>query len=395
MKNKLKNTGRLKKIGVLVSILLTSGMLQIAEAGPREQAKRMHDRLVGVPPTETVLTSMAAKIQSGDTVGAAEEAMSNKLFYNSTLKNFVTPWTNEALTPFADLNDYTATVIGMIRDDVPFNQVLTADLVYIGAPGIATAYSQTNNQNYIDLQTKNIDLSDPTNLIPTTQSGLPDSQLTPEAAAGVLTSRAAAAAFLRAGTNRRAWRFTAINYLCHDMEDLNDNTRPTDRIRQDVSRSPGGDSKIFLNSCSGCHSGMDSLTQAFAYYNYDETAGRLVYTPDQVQAKFLINSSNFPHGYITTDDHWDNYWRKGPNAVLGWRGDVSGGNGLKSMGTEVANSRAFSQCQVKKVFKSICFRSPLSVQDQTQVEKIADTFESDNYNMKRVFADVAVYCMGN
>ena len=65
------------------------------------------------------------------------------------------------------------------------------------------------------------------------------------------------------------------------------------------------------------------------------------------------------------------------------------------MGTEVANSRAFSQCQVKKVFKSICFRSPLSVQDQTQVEKIADTFESDNYNMKRVFADVAVYCMGN
>ena len=176
MKNKLKNTGRLKKIGVLVSILLTSGMLQIAEAGPREQAKRMHDRLVGVPPTETVLTSMAAKIQSGDTVGAAEEAMSNKLFYNSTLKNFVTPWTNEALTPFADLNDYTATVIGMIRDDVPFNQVLTADLVYIGAPGIATAYSQTNNQNYIDLQTKNIDLSDPTNLIPTTQSGLPDSQ---------------------------------------------------------------------------------------------------------------------------------------------------------------------------------------------------------------------------
>jgi len=43
--------------------------------------------------------------------------------------------------------------------------------------------------------------------------------------------------------------------------------------RQDVSRSPGGDSRLFLNNCIACHSGMDPMTQAFAYYDYDETAG--------------------------------------------------------------------------------------------------------------------------
>ena len=46
-------------------------------------------------------------------------------FYNVTLKNIVTPWTNRDQTVFVPLNDYTATVIGMVRDDVPFNTALS------------------------------------------------------------------------------------------------------------------------------------------------------------------------------------------------------------------------------------------------------------------------------
>ena len=86
------------------------------------------------------------------------------------------------------------------------------------------------------------------------------------------------------------FRFTMINHLCHDMEQLMDTTRPTDRIRQDVARSPGGDSRIFLNNCVGCHSGMDPMAQAFAYYNFDATCGaaglhrrhRAAEVPDQL-----------------------------------------------------------------------------------------------------------------
>src|SRR5205807_6599105 len=101
-----------------------------ALAGPREQAQRIYERIASVPPSATVLDQMAAKTAAGDLAGAAAIATDASTFYSVTLKNFVTPWTNRDQTVFAPLNDYTATVIGMVRDDVPFNTVLSADILY-------------------------------------------------------------------------------------------------------------------------------------------------------------------------------------------------------------------------------------------------------------------------
>ena len=376
--------------------LLVLAFAGSAGAGPREQAKRMHDRLVGVPPSETVLASMAAKILAGDALGAAYEAMQNRYFYSSSLKNFVSPWTNVNQSVFTDLNDYTATVIGMIRDDVPFDQVLSADLVYVGAPGVVgTGYSHTNNDHYRQLEAARVNLGDPTKLVPVMQSTLPGALLAAGETAGVITTRAAGEAFFSAGTNRRMWRFTTLNFLCRDMEQLKDVSRPTDRIRQDVSRSPGGDSSVFHNHCTGCHSGMDPMAGAYAYYEWDTTSGRVLFSRGQAQPKYLINANTFPFGYITTDDRWDNYWRSGPISVLGWRGSEPGGFGAKSLGREVAASRAFSVCQVEKAFKFTCFRPVGSSEDRTAVEGIADVFETQGYSMKRVLAETAAYCMGN
>ena len=86
-------------------------------AGAREQAKVMHDRLTGVPPSEAVLVDMAADIEAGNATQAAFKAMDNEAFYSVTLKNMVKPWTNEEQTVFVSLNDYVATVIGIVRDD--------------------------------------------------------------------------------------------------------------------------------------------------------------------------------------------------------------------------------------------------------------------------------------
>jgi hypothetical protein len=191
------------------------------------------------------------------------------------------------------------------------------------------------------------------------------------------------------------WRFTAINFLCRDMEQLNDITRPADYIRQDVSRSPGGDSRIFHNTCVGCHSGMDPLAGAYAYYQWDPDAMRTVYTRGVVQPKFLINATNFPGGHITTSDQWWNMWRVGPNSNLGWRGPSGTGNGAQSLGVEIGMSRAFSECQVTKVFTRVCLHAPNSAADFAQVQTIANDFEAQNYSMKRVFAETAAYCMGN
>ena len=139
-----------------------------------------------------------------------------------------------------------------------------------------------------------------------------------------MTSRASSEAFFIDGTNRAMFRFTMMNHMCRDMEQVHDTSLPPDRIRQDVSRSPGGDSRIFLNNCIGCHSGMDPFAQAFAYYDFDngtaEAPGsmRLVYTPGAVQPKYFNNNTNFAPGFITPDDAWENRWRKGQNSLLGW-----------------------------------------------------------------------------
>ncbi|MGH8196206.1 MAG: hypothetical protein ACREQ8_17685, partial [Woeseiaceae bacterium] len=185
-----------------------------------------------------------------------------------------------------------------------------------------------------------------------------------------------------------------MNHLCRDLEQVQDTSRPPDRIRQDVSRSPGGDSRIFLNNCIGCHSGMDPMAQAFAYYNFNETNGSIEYTPGQVQPKYFNNDANFPFGYRTPDDHWDNYWREGQNRFLGWDQSRPGsGNGAKSLGEELAASDAFASCQVKKVFRAVCLRAPEDAADRTRIAQMTSMFQT-NYSMKQTFAEAAVYCMG-
>ena len=378
---------------LLLTVLLCF-VSSVAFATARDQAKRIHDRLAASPPSETVLNSMAAKISGGDSIGAAIEAMDNPGFYNIFLKNYITPWTNTAKTVFTPLTDYTATVIGVIRDDVSFKEILTGDIVYVGTAGNLTAYSHTDNLHYQELEDSGANLGDVANLVATTQSGLADSQLATSQTAGILTSRAAGEAFLSAGTNRRMWEATANNHLCREMGDLNDVSRTPDRIRQDVTRSPGGESTIFLNSCVGCHAGMDPLVQAFAYYEWDQELERVVYTDGVVQAKYLINNTTFPLGYVTKNDNWSNHWRSGKNAALGWRGPNASGAGVKSLGEEIASSRAFSKCQVQKAFKEVCFRAPANPAERNEVDRITDVFESTNYSMKRVFAEVASFCMG-
>ena len=392
-----KNQGWTQALGrvVLVGILML-GMVLPAHAGPREQAYRIHVRLAGVPPTDAVLTQMENLVAGGNAVGAANIAMDNVNFYNVTLKNFAAPWTNRDQSVFVPLNDYVATVIGMIRDDVPFNTLLSADLTYVGSGGPAP--SASNNDHYAALEANNVNLRD--DLVATTQSsvqGIPAG-----ATAGVMTSRAASEAFFVAGTNRAMFRFTLLNHLCNDMEQVHDPKLSPDRIRQDVSRSPGGDSRLFLNNCVGCHTGMDPMAQAFAYYNYDETSGRLEYTAGNVQPKYFNNDLNFPQGFRTPDDAWENRWREGQNAHLGFSAALPGsGNGAKSLGEELGNSDAFAACQIRKVFRAVCLRDPdlgdtVDTSDLQAFTSIKNSFVNGTpaYSMKRAFGETAAYCMG-
>jgi hypothetical protein len=120
-----------------------------------------------------------------------------------------------------------------------------------------------------------------------------------------------------------------------------------------------------------------------------------------VQPKYFNNDLNFPQGYRTPDDHWTNYWRTGQNRYLGFYGRfddaVTGygeGIGAQELGEELAHSDAFAQCQVKKVFQTVCLREPESANDHARVDAIVQSFNRGPINMKSVFADTAEYCMG-
>jgi hypothetical protein len=384
----------MKSVGLAV---LLAGVAVAASANDRDQAKRIYDRIAGVPPTEATLDTMEGMVASGNAIGAANIATQAPSFYNVTLKNMAVPWTNRDQTVFAPLNDYVATFIGMVRDDVNFSTALSADLTYT-VNGSTPAASATSNAHYENAESNNLNLF--TALTPTTQSSIQG--IPPTATAGFITSRAASEAFFIDGTNRAMFRFTMMNHMCRDMEQVHDTSLPPDRIRQDVSRSPGGDSRLFLNNCIGCHSGMDPFAQAFAFYDFDngtaEAPGTmsLVYTPGVVHSKYFNNNTNFPPGFITPDDAWENRWRVGQNSLLGWSESRPGrGNGAKSMGDELANSDAFAQCQVEKVFKVVCFRAPGNAADRLEVDNMTDRFKANGYRLKQVFAETAVHCMGD
>lgn len=394
---------------VMILVLIAMCLPFSVRADSTDQAKRLHDRIAGVPPDAATLASMRDDIDSGNVLDAALQATQAPAFYNVTLKNFAAPWTNRDQSIFVALDDYIATIIGIVRDDVDFREILHGDIIYVGSGGGIPAYSTSSNAHYEALEDQGVDLM--ANLTQASQSAV--TGLPANATAGVMTTRSAAKAFFIDGTNRAMFRFTMLNHMCRDMEQVHDVTRVPDRIRQDVSRSPGGDSRVFLNNCIGCHAGMDGLSQAFAYYDYeydvmndpDGQNGQINYndvgqtdpvTGSRVEAKYYNNNLNFEHGFITPDDSWINYWRDGQNKRLGWNETMpASGSGAKTMGMELANSQAFAQCQVEKVFENVCLRPPQDSADRSQIDAMVASFTGGGYRLRQTFAEAATYCMGD
>ena len=397
----------MKNFLLLMAMLIPSALVH---AGSREIAYKLHNRLTSVPPKPAVLDQMAALIESGDAQGAAELAMENPNFYNLTLKNWIKPWSNQDQSVRVQMNDYVATILGVIRDDLPFNSILHDDIIYtVNLSSLAAnsrAYAMNNNDHYSGAESQNSDFK--ATLVRAKQSDVTvaaaavfnaaqmaamnnDRQtgLPAEATAGVTTTRNGAANYFSAGTNRRPNRFIFINYLCKDYEDVHDITIPDFRVGRDVERNPGGDSRTFKNRCVGCHAGQDALRGAYAFYDFNNDA--ILYTPTQVRGK--MNQNNYyPQGFVTTNDSWINTWATGQNASLGWRGETSG-NGAKSVGMMFSKTRAFSECMAKKVFKLVCIKDAKSPEDLASVELNANSFEANNeYSMKKLIAKTSAGC---
>jgi len=422
-----KHTGR-AALTAAATICVFSLAINSASAGNREKAKFIYDRIAGVPPqtiagpNNDVLDDMEQDIASSNLSAAVGRAMNDPNFLNVKVKNMVLPWTNEEQTVFAPLNDTAATIIGYIRDGKDFRGILFDNTIYTGNDGTLPAYSNSNNDHYIQIEHRNLNLAS----VLQEQVQSTTIQQPAEAVAGVTTTRGSARAFFYGGTNRAMFRFTLMNYLCTDLEQIKDVTRTNNYIRQDVSRSPGGDSEIFLNNCIGCHAGMDGMAGAYAYHTWGpnifddnlnadtqsmtyltapityQIDGQDIETPTRVTHKHRINPTNFPYGWVTTDNSWTNYWRTGTNANLGWGQDAAltpsnatqvpySNSGAASLGRELANTNAFARCQVIKVYRHVCLNDPTEATLQT----LTTNFVNSTYNMRTVFTDSVINCMNS
>jgi hypothetical protein len=400
--------------GLLFFIIFISFNGQANEA--KLKAWTIYNRINGVPPSPTsnTLNLMSNRInQFPGIIGleeAAKLAIEEPYFYDIVLKNWLKPMSNQEQAKRIPLNDFVATIIGAIRDsdqpNKPFSRILYDDMIYVG-PSLnaeSSNFSRRNNNHYTQIENQRLNLK--TVLVERKQSENINTEATitdnnnldqtnvvvnnVNGAAGIFTTRQAGMAFYNMGTNRRVTRYAFLNFMCHDFEDLHDTTIADFRVRKDVERNPGGDSRAYKNTCVGCHAGQDALGGAFAHYDWVGN-NRLQFTPNQVVAKMNRNA-DFAPGYQTTNDSWINLWAEGQNAALGWRGPQAG-NGPAQLGQMLASSRAFSVCMAKRVFKLVCIRPP-SVDDQYFIDQMADQLEAnDSYNMKNLFVKTVAKCV--
>lgn len=373
----------------LVYLSLAVCLPAIAGQVERHKAWIIHNRIAGVPPTPTMLNQMEMDLNSGNSDAAIAKAMAHPNFTSIVLKNWFKPWSNQARSAGGQLNDFVATAVGMIRDNEPFDQILYADILY-HANGAAIAnvpnYAMNNNDHYRELENRVDNWAAP--LMKVSQSA----NNTVADTAGAITTRAFGEAYFQAGTNRRMTRYVFMNFLCRDFEQLHDVTIPDYRVRRDVERDPGGDSRTYKNKCVGCHAGQDALGGAWAYFNFNN--GQVQHTPGTVQGKINQNGQFYPDGYVTTDDSWLNLWASGQNKVLGWStSEPTRGNGARSIGRMLAKSKAFGECMADRSWELLCMRKFKSTEKDVK-EDLAQYFMTDaNYNMRMLFAATLNKCV--
>ncbi len=374
----------------------------------RSLALEIYKRLVGVttPIDSPVLVDMEEQINAGNLRGAAAIATDQPGFYNLVVRDFAARMSTRDESINEDLNDFIATFIGVTRDDLDARLLLTGNFFYKGsidAPVRNDIYNDIlgSNRHYDDLRNDNYDLTAVLTRENTQymRNGN-DSYVNHPDAAGVITSRAFMGAHALDGTNRRLVEYTMKQFTCNEMEEWADATASDIRVGRDIDRAPGGEASKYLTTCKSCHSVMDGFRGAFAKYDFDRNF--VAYDFDagpgtnSVDRKMNQNNNVFSGGFTTVDNSWINNARNPANAQkFGWRGVVDSGVGVRQFATAVANSRAFSKCMVKRVYREIC-RRPVASFELGMVDSMANSFEASGYNLRGLFEELSVRpeCIG-
>lgn len=422
----------------------TFPIVNVAKTKNRLKAADIYERLTGTktPIYDPLLGQMETKINGGDLIGAAALVTEHPLFYNIVARNFAGKMSNRDETINYPLNDFTATIIGMIRDNKNAKEMLTGNYFYMADPAKAAVPSDEvddilrSNNHYDALDNGNFDLkavlmerkqiilqasssngnnsTDNNNINNITFAAIDNAW-----SAGLLTTRQWAMSHMIAGTNRRAVEFTFREFMCTPIENMADSTGPEDPIGRDIDRNPGGSRSKFTTSCRACHTILDGFRPAFANLTFsnnflkhsslvpnstndnavEDNSIVMRVHPDAagVSRKMNHNEQNFINGKIIKTDDWVNNANNGTNKTnLGWGTKLSG-KGTREFGDSVTASKAFSKCMTKRVFFTVCKRDP-DAKDDAFIKTVADEFSSTdrNYNLKYLFHRIVTNdsCLG-
>ena len=102
-----------------------------AASAHRRNAVLLHNRLTGTPPSTATLAKMVKLLQQQKQEEAALLATEVPDFYDVRLLSMFSAWSNVDANIDVELNDMIATLIGMVKDDVPFKEALYGDHLYL------------------------------------------------------------------------------------------------------------------------------------------------------------------------------------------------------------------------------------------------------------------------
>jgi hypothetical protein len=374
---------------------------QAADTIERQRALQLFRAITGVSISidDARIIKMENEIASGNERAAAAIATGDPLFYDVRLRDMAKVMSNREETVNVPVNDFVATFVGAVRDDVDARQLLTGDFFYRANTALATIADASrqvrsnlipdllsSNNHYADIENKNHSLF--ASLVRVDGQLKTDGTVTqpmPDPA-GLITTRSFIEAHAEAGTNRRLVEYSFREFMCAPITTWMDASRPDTFVGRDVDRFPGGSNERFQMTCKACHSQMDAFRPAFALIDFGNNRIQTSTTP---VGKFARNSNVFPAGYAVNDNNWTNLATAPKNeAKFGWR-DEGTGSGINSFGKLLANSKGYSRCMVKRIFSTLCNRDPLAA-ELSVLDNVAKDFESD-YKIKRLAETVAVH----
>ncbi len=278
-------------------------------------ARRLFERITGVKIAsgDERVSKMAGLLAKGKPNSAINIALNDPSFTNVRARNFALQLSNKANSLNVNLDDMSALITGIIRDDIDFREILTAHYHYELSNGhsyknnfnmllennfaeaeglyLARDYVYTYDRRLPDLhlgleKTSGmfVPISYNTGKLnkiyskPGRKDGLVDESMVqterhPDPA-GILTTRGFGASQYSGGTNRRPVEFVVRNFLCSSMGEIANNMASDAYVGKDVSRFPGGNHQTYLNSCKSCHTVMDSFRGAFAKSDFKQLSGQ-------------------------------------------------------------------------------------------------------------------------